>query len=303
MRDFVQQLAGRVQQDWIDHNQHMNVVRYFALFEEASHKLWRSIAEADGDVPDLTMVASRFYIEHRQELLLGQEWQVYSAIAQSDAKSLVMAHRIVSAGGGRSRICATCEVHTTAFSLAQRKAAILTPAMVAKARQYLIPGYRSRLPGAGAPQGAMPSTWQIIVFMVEGKGNHAGLYIPGRGMADLSLAGARIVESTDRRFPKGIPEAYPIEVPKSEPALAFLERTGALCREIIAQERAQPGWHLTPEAPDYVLKLRSERSHDPKNMNCVEWIAHALELGGVSFPTDVLTPDQLRQWCRAVIAD
>jgi len=141
--------------------------------------------------------------------------------------------------------------------------------------------------------------WEIVVFMVEGKANHCGIAVPARGLADNSLLGARVVPWSHAHLPKGERLHYALDVPDSDAALAFLQQPGQLCAPILAQERRQRGWHLTPDAPDFVRTLRAERSIDPDDMNCVEWIVRALEAGGMSVPSGVLTPTDLRYWCVA----
>lgn len=104
--------------------------------------------------------------------------------------------------------------------------------------------------------------------------------------------------SLDRAVPaeRGA-DPFPIELATPQEALKFLQKPGLLTYEILKQEKAYRGWHLTEDAPDYVRQLRSQRSRDPADMNCVEWIVHALELGGLSIPMDVLTPTELLNWC------
>lgn len=143
----------------------------------------------------------------------------------------------------------------------------------------------------------MSEGWEAIIFMVDGKANHVGLSVPGHGFADLSLLGARLVPWTHPHLPKGERLHYPLEVPDPAPAIAFLSRPGMLCKPILDQERAARGWHMTRDAPDYVRVIRGTRSRDPRDMNCVEWIVRALELGGVEMPDDVMTPTELKQWC------
>lgn len=143
----------------------------------------------------------------------------------------------------------------------------------------------------------MTALWEVVIFMVDGKANHVGLSIPERGLADLSLLGARIIPWSNERMPKGERLRYPIVLSRPGQALTFLKKPGLLCAPILKQERACRGWHLTRDAPDYVRVLRDQRSRDPQNMNCVEWIVHSLELGGLAMPDDVLTPTELRAWC------
>lgn len=294
-------LRGTVGAAAIDDNAHMNIKAYLEVFEQGSWAVWHELV-AEAQLPsETTMVAGRLLVEHRCELLEGDHWELRSRALPSTDTSLVVVHRLYRVNDGESRIAATAEILCSAFSRFDRTMVPLGETMQGVLAARATDGLRSRLDRLikGQPAEAEPVIWSVIVFMIEGYGNHAGLYIPGQGLADLSLAGARIVPLDDRRFPKGIPESFPITVPDPDAALAFLSRMGALCPEIIAQERAQRGWHLTPNAPDYVLHLRDRRSSDARNMNCVEWIAHALELGGIEFPSDVLTPQQLRLWMMA----
>jgi hypothetical protein len=140
--------------------------------------------------------------------------------------------------------------------------------------------------------------WQIVIFLVGGKANHAGLSIPGHGLGDLSLRGARVVPWDAPSLPKGEPVFFDITLAAPARALTHLQRPGLLTAEIIRQEKAAKGWHLTDDAPDFIRTLRSARSRDPDDMNCVEWIVHALELGGLDMPPDLLTPTDLMNWCR-----
>ena len=145
----------------------------------------------------------------------------------------------------------------------------------------------------------LSTKWQVVIFMIEGKANHAGLSIPSYGLADLSLRGARVVPWDAPSLPKGERLSFDIVVRAPHAALDYLNRPGVLTEAIIMQEKKQKGWHLTPDAPDFVRTLRSRRSHDPDDMNCIEWIVHALEVGGANIPNDVLTPTDLLQWCEA----
>jgi hypothetical protein len=140
--------------------------------------------------------------------------------------------------------------------------------------------------------------WQVVVFMVNGKANHVGLSIPDRGLADLSLLGARIVSWDATSLPKGEQLHYDILIPMPNLALGFLEQAAVLTFAIIDQEKAYRGWHLTKDAPDFVRRLRHLRSRDINDMNCVEWIVRSLEVGGIEMPDEVLTPTELLNWCR-----
>lgn len=141
--------------------------------------------------------------------------------------------------------------------------------------------------------------WQAVIFMINGKANHVGLSIPEVGLADLSLLGARIIPWTHPKLPNGDRLFFNLFVPEPEKAHDFLKRPGVLCQPILEQERANRGWYATWDAPDFVRTLRNERSTDPANMNCIEWIVYALELAGVSVPPAVMTPTEFLNWCQA----
>ena len=143
----------------------------------------------------------------------------------------------------------------------------------------------------------LTSDWQIVIFIIDGKANHVGLSIPNHGLADLSLLGSRLIPWNGPSLPKGDRLFFTVQIPDPTQALAFLKRPGLLTPEIIKQEKACRGWHLTAEAPDFVRRLRDLRSRDPETMNCVEWIVFGLELGGLSMPLDILTPTDLLNWC------
>ncbi len=144
----------------------------------------------------------------------------------------------------------------------------------------------------------MSNRWQVVIFMVNEKANHVGLSIPEHGLADLSLLGARIVPWDSPKLPKGERVFFDLNLAYPEKAFEFLNKPGLLCAPIIAQERKSRGWHLTVDAPDYVRALRDFRSHNPNDMNCVEWIVHALELGGCVMPEDIMTPTELLNWSK-----
>jgi hypothetical protein len=141
--------------------------------------------------------------------------------------------------------------------------------------------------------------WKVVIFVVDGMENHCGLEVPGQGLADCSLRGVRIIDLDHRSAPKGERIAFEIKVTKPDEALAFAREPGTLSPAIIEMERGERGWHLRPEAPGFVRTMRSVRSIDPADMNCVEWLWRVLERGGLDVPDDILTPRELRRWCEA----
>ncbi len=149
----------------------------------------------------------------------------------------------------------------------------------------------------------MTYRWYIVIFFVEGVANHVGLSIPGRGLADLSLRGARIIPWDAHSVPKGERVYFQLELPMPDQALHFLAQPGLLSGAILRQEKLQRGWHLSREAPVFVRTLRESRSRDVDDMNCVEWIVYSLELGGLVLPNDIMTPAELFSWSLSYLRD
>jgi hypothetical protein len=145
---------------------------------------------------------------------------------------------------------------------------------------------------------SLDPNWELLIFVADGIAHHVALRIPGIGIADLSLRGARIAAAHDPPLPKGECVALPLRLPAPTAAVEFLLQPGVLDRRIIAQERNCRGWHLTAPAPDFVRTFRDTRSRDTDSMNCVEWIARALELGGMAMPDWVMTPNEIARWAR-----
>lgn len=149
-----------------------------------------------------------------------------------------------------------------------------------------------------------PEIWQIVIFIVANKANHCGISLPNNNLADLSLLGARVIPWSGPSLPKGERVFFDICVPFPAAALEFLSQPGELARPIVLQEKKQRGWHLSVEAPDFVRTFHHKRSLDPDDMNCVEWIVRALEIGGVTgFDDQILTPTELFNWCQLSLSE
>ena len=304
MENYNLQYKGQVSTDWIDSNGHMNVKSYFQLFENACWSQWKVLSKQSEFMDTSSMVAGRFYIEHRKELFEGDRLEVWSGFVPFSDTSIMMVHRIKSPNQG---VIATCEVATCFFDLKDRKQKPFPDDIIDFIGENSIQGLKPRLKQVmeGQPnyneQVDASKKCCVVIFIVDNSPNHVGLYLPGYGIADLSLIGSRIYPLDDPKFPSGTMEFYPITLNNFQEVLNFLQKHSILSPDIIAQERKQRGWHLTKDAPNHVLKLRDTRSIEINDMNCVEWIARALEIGGQFISKDILTPENLRQWCMSTL--
>ena len=133
-----------------DHVGHMNVMWYTHLFDRASALLLERIRIHSESILNGSPVlaAARMYTAHRRELLLGENWQLWSGITHIDLFGISFSHRLIS----QSQIRATCDIKANAFDLKTRGKTVLTQSMVKKGRQFLIPGlpdYFATSVGAG----------------------------------------------------------------------------------------------------------------------------------------------------------
>ena len=107
MKDFILTASGVVSPEWIDRNGHMNVTSYMALFDQGTEILFLksglAVSETDSDI---TMVAGRIFIEHRKELLEGEEWELWSGFAAIHPSFMTLTHRIRSG----SSLRAVCDI-------------------------------------------------------------------------------------------------------------------------------------------------------------------------------------------------
>ena len=53
---------------------------------------------------------------------------------------------------------------------------------------------------------------------------------------------------------------------------------------------------MKAKSANYILKFRNKRSKNINDMNCIEWIISALEIGGYEISSNVLTADKLKEW-------
>lgn len=138
----------------------------------------------------------------------------------------------------------------------------------------------------------------ILIFKLHNYGNHCGVFIADLGYYDLSLLGVRQIPLSKLRFASSKVNAYALDAKNLEKSVVFFSKQSKLPEKIIEQERNKKGWHRTKFAGDFVLTLRTVREKTPNPLNCVEWLLYGLELSGYLFPSSILSPQQLDDWCK-----
>ena len=144
MKGYELTREGHVDPAWIDNNGHMNVMWYTALFDAGCDALLRRVGITPetiaGGAP--TVVAARIMTAHRRELRLGDAWQLWSGLSRVEPSGLGFVHRLVSDG----ITCASCEIQSQAFCPVDRRATTLGTEVMARARDFLVPGLTATVP-------------------------------------------------------------------------------------------------------------------------------------------------------------
>lgn len=141
MKGFILTVSGIVPTEWIDKNGHMNVTSYMSIFDQGTDMLLQksgfAVSETDSDI---TMVAGRIFIEHRKELLEGEEWELWSGFAAVHPSFMTVTHRLRSGTSLR----ASCDIRGTAFSIKTRTSTVLDQSILKVATPLVISGIVDR---------------------------------------------------------------------------------------------------------------------------------------------------------------
>jgi len=141
MKGFILTAQGIVSPEWIDRNGHMNITSYMALFDQGTDILFQkfglAVSETDSDI---TMVAGRIYIEHRKELLEGEEWELWSGFAAIHPSFMTLTHRLRSG----SSLRAVCDIRGVVLSKRTRTSTTFDQDSLEKVRTLLVPGLADR---------------------------------------------------------------------------------------------------------------------------------------------------------------
>ena len=138
MKGYWKTHAGRVVHEWIDRNGHMNMARYAAVFDSACDVFLERSGFVLQDT-DTTFVAGRMLMSHRRELMLGEEFTVWSGFSHVASDGVVMTHRLTVGPMRR----ASCDIQGSAFSLANRKKVELCNDHVERLKTFSIAGLRN----------------------------------------------------------------------------------------------------------------------------------------------------------------
>ena len=141
MKGFILTAQGIRSPEWINRNGHMNMTSYMTLFDQGTDILFQkfglAVSETDSDI---TMVAGRIYIEHRKELLEGEEWELWSGFAAIHPSFMTLTHRLRSG----SSLRAVCDIRGVVLSKRTRTSTTFDQDSLEKVRTLLVPGLADR---------------------------------------------------------------------------------------------------------------------------------------------------------------
>ena len=139
---------------------------------------------------------------------------------------------------------------------------------------------------------------QLIILNKENLAYHAGVYLDGLGIIDLSLLGSKVSKINEYNFANCKCDFFKINIEDREKLTKFFRKPALLTDKIIKKEKSSKGWAMKAESADFILNFRQKRSKDLNDMNCIEWLIYGMELGGLEMPSDILTAGKLLDWAK-----
>ena len=140
--------------------------------------------------------------------------------------------------------------------------------------------------------------FKLVVFLIDKHPYHAGIVIENKMIADLSLLGARLTSLTEFDFSNYKTKFFFLDLKNKKKVKKFINTPMMITKKIIDKERDSRGWFKTKLSSEYILTFRKKRSKNLSDLNCIEWIVMALEIGGYEMPDDILTAGKLLRWAK-----
>lgn len=141
MKGYLSTGSGTVPREWIDNNGHVNIARYMTLFDQGSAAILEQLRQRVPLAPsDMAVVASRIYVEHKNELFEGESWNLWTGLITLDRSFLTITHRLM---GGQS-LRAKCDIRSVFFSKRTRTSINLDESALATAGRFVVAGLSDR---------------------------------------------------------------------------------------------------------------------------------------------------------------
>lgn len=130
-------VENRVNPDWVDEYQHLNMAHYLTICDQANWAFWnwlnhplQSIRDRDGH----EYVIVENHVTYSGELAEGDGFAIETQLTDLDDKRYILMHRVLDAGGNLS---ATNEVKVLGFNLGARRPEAWQPKVAERLQQVL----------------------------------------------------------------------------------------------------------------------------------------------------------------------
>jgi acyl-CoA thioester hydrolase len=136
---LVESYLGRVGPMECDHLGHMNVQFYVAKVSDAAWHVMASIGITPAFIRERRQApaAVKQEIAYLKELRAGELLRMNSGVLEASEKRLTFYHRLTNVETGQ--VAMTTRVYTVNMDLDARRSTLLDPAILAKARERLLP--------------------------------------------------------------------------------------------------------------------------------------------------------------------
>lgn len=101
-RDLLQTAQGRIRDEWIDHNAHMNVAYYVLIFDHATDAFLAMLGKNAAYIErsGCSTFALEMHVTYQRELRLDDPYVVHTRLVDADHKRIHMLHEMRHAEEG-----------------------------------------------------------------------------------------------------------------------------------------------------------------------------------------------------------
>jgi acyl-CoA thioester hydrolase len=118
---------GRIIEDWIDHNEHMNVAYYLLIFDKATDTFHAMLGKDEAYIrrTQCSTFALEMHLTYERELRLGDPYTVHTRLVDADHKRVHILHEMRH--GDEGWLAATNESISMHIDLQRRRSAPYPP--------------------------------------------------------------------------------------------------------------------------------------------------------------------------------
>jgi len=140
MSDYLLTAKGTILPEWYDRNNHMNVVYYLSLFDQAAFKLLEGLSMDKKYIVqnDITLVAGRIYTAHKKEMFNGDNFEIHSGFVNYSETYVTITNRMKRDGV----LVASCDMRMNPIRLSDRTTTKIPQALLEQCEKFHIKGLK-----------------------------------------------------------------------------------------------------------------------------------------------------------------